>query len=310
MSIFSSPSSIFFHFLPSSSIFFHLLPLSSFYPLPTTEPVQPENTEGDENRGESDCSDRTKKCFKGLLLCIVISLLWAISLHLLKLCYIQPKDLIHYNSLSRLTNFSDPSSSATLEGQLFDHVEKLDTVGLQPTIQTTSTTTTTRPNYRKSFKNRLANQQNKTVKPKKHDYMTAKLKFNAPFFMSWYCSMFNVLFLPLFAFFRMSCFNRQSENITIKKIFVESIHHFIDRGFTTIQFFTRCILFCSLWTLANYLLIYGIRKLDATVSMALFATSINFIYFLSWVILHNEFVGIRVSWGIEDDSHFNLQIPG
>lgn len=112
--------------------------------------------------------------------------------------------------------------------------------------------------------------------------------------MAWYCSMFNVLFLPLFAFFRMSCFNRQSENITIKKIFVESIHHFIDRGFTTIQFFTRCILFCSLWTLANYLLIYGIRKLDATVSMTLFATSVNFIYFLSWVVLHHQFVGIRV----------------
>lgn len=113
--------------------------------------------------------------------------------------------------------------------------------------------------------------------------------------MAWYCSMFNVLFLPLFAFFRMSCFNRQNENITIKKIFVESIHHFIDRGFTTIQFFTRCILFCSLWTLANYLLIYGIRKLDATVSMSLFATSVNFIYFLSWVVLHHQFVGVRVS---------------
>lgn len=285
----------------------------------------------------------------------MISLLWAISLHLLKLCYIQPKDLIHYNSLSRLTNFSDPSSGASLEGQLFDHVEKLDTASLQPTVQTT-TTTTTRPNFNfrsKSFRNRLSknmsNQPNKTAKPRKPDYMTAKLKFNAPFFMSWYCSMFNVLFLPLFAFFRMSCFNRQSENITIKKIFVESIHHFIgedslivsycisnvgsiliefqnylnfklndlfflnfahhtDRGFTTIQFFTRCILFCSLWTLANYLLIYGIRKLDATVSMALFATSINFIYFLSWVILHNEFVGIRVSWRIFSCEPLDLEI--
>ena len=166
----------------------------------------------------------------------MISLLWAISLHLLKLCYIQPKDLIHYNkldnSLSRLTNFSDPLGSASLEGQLFDHVEKLDTADLQTTARTKTTTTTARPtfNFRsKNFRNRLANQPNKTVKPKKYDYMTAKLKFNAPFFMSWYCSMFNVLFLPLFAFFRMSCFNRQNENITIKKIFVESIHHFIGK---------------------------------------------------------------------------------
>lgn len=265
-----------------------------------TEPIQPETTDGDENRGESDCSDKTKKFFKGLLLCIIISLLWATSLHLLKLCYVgQPNDLILYTSLSKLANYSDHSVGTSLDGQLFDHVVKLDTDKLHSTTVKPESTTP-RPNFNRAggFKNRLLNNNqpsNKTTKQtKKHDF-TTKLKFNAPLFMSWYCSMFNVLFLPLFAFFRMSCFNKQSENVTVKKILVESIHHFIDRGFTTIQFFTRCILFCSLWTLANYLLIYGIRKLDATVSMSLFASSVNFTYFLSWVILHNQFVGIRVS---------------
>ena len=86
--------------------------------------------------------------------------------------------------------------------------------------------------------------------------------------MAWYCSLFNILFLPLYAIFRMSCI-KQNESITVKKIFLESVHHFIDRDFTTIQFFSRCIFFCSLWTLANYLLVYGVRKLDPTVSMAL-----------------------------------------
>lgn len=76
----------------------------------------------------------------------------------------------------------------------------------------------------------------------------------------------------------------------------ESIHHFIDRGFTTVQFFSRCGLFCALWTLANYLLVYTIRKLETTVAMALFACSVSLVYLLSWVFLHQQFVGIRVSF--------------
>lgn len=44
------------------------------------------------------------------------------------------------------------------------------------------------------------------------------ITFNAPFFIAWYCSMFNILFLPLFTFFKMFCFN--SDKVTTKKIFL------------------------------------------------------------------------------------------
>lgn len=41
--------------------------------------------------------------------------------------------------------------------------------------------------------------------------------------------------------------------------------------------------------------IYSLRILLATDVMALFATNVTCVYLLSWVILHEQFVGVRVS---------------
>lgn len=41
--------------------------------------------------------------------------------------------------------------------------------------------------------------------------------------------------------------------------------------------------------------IYSLRILLATDVMALFATNVSCVYLLSWVILHEQFVGVRVS---------------
>ncbi|RWS01993.1 putative thiamine transporter SLC35F3-like protein [Dinothrombium tinctorium] len=68
----------------------------------------------------------------------------------------------------------------------------------------------------------------------------------------------------------------------------------MEKGFTALQFFTRCGSFCVLWVFANYLLIHTLRKLDTTVVLTLFACTISFVYLLSWVVLHQQFVGIRI----------------
>lgn len=39
---------------------------------------------------------------------------------------------------------------------------------------------------------------------------------------------------------------------------------------------------------------YALSVLDATDVMSLFATNVSFVYLLSWVILHDQFVGLRV----------------
>jgi hypothetical protein len=63
----------------------------------------------------------------------------------------------------------------------------------------------------------------------------------------------------------------------------------------TARFLTRCSLFCLLWVATNYMYIHSLRILLATDVMALFATNVSCVYLLSWVILHEQFVGVRVS---------------
>lgn len=57
----------------------------------------------------------------------------------------------------------------------------------------------------------------------------------------------------------------------------------------------RCCLFSMLWILTNYLYIYSLKILGCTEVMSLFATNVCFIYLLSWVVLHEQFVGLRVN---------------
>ena len=56
---------------------------------------------------------------------------------------------------------------------------------------------------------------------------------------------------------------------------------------------SRSFLFCLMSVLTNYLYIASLKYLDCTVVTAIFATNASFVYLLSWVILHQQFVGIR-----------------
>ena len=63
---------------------------------------------------------------------------------------------------------------------------------------------------------------------------------------------------------------------------------------STGTFISRCVLFCFLWVGTNWMYMHALSILDATDVMALFATNVSFVYLLSWVILHDQFVGLRV----------------
>ena len=57
----------------------------------------------------------------------------------------------------------------------------------------------------------------------------------------------------------------------------------------------RCFLFALLWALTTYLYALSLKILGATEVTALLATSVSFVYLMAWVVLHEEFVGTRVS---------------
>lgn len=122
----------------------------------------------------------------------------------------------------------------------------------------------------------------------------ADSEFNAPFFATWFCTNFVLLFFPIFLIGRLMTNNC---NESPGEIFGNVVRGFRDRGFTIGRFFNRCILFCILWLITTYLYILSLRPLLATDAMSLFATNVASAYLLSWVILHEQFVGIRVSNG-------------
>jgi solute carrier family 35 protein F3/4 len=78
------------------------------------------------------------------------------------------------------------------------------------------------------------------------------------------------------------------------EIVTESLRGFRDKGLSGGRFLSRCSLFCGLWVATNYMYIHSLRILLATDVMTLFATNVACVYLLSWVILHEQFVGVRV----------------
>ncbi|XP_055598311.1 putative thiamine transporter SLC35F3 isoform X2 [Uranotaenia lowii] len=114
--------------------------------------------------------------------------------------------------------------------------------------------------------------------------------FNAPFFASWFCTNFAILFFPIYILGR----------VAIKKcdgtgeVLGEILRGFRDRGFTIGRFLNRCLTFCILWLLTTYLYALSLKALLATDVMALFATNVACVYLLAWVILQEQFVGVRI----------------
>ncbi|KAL1123518.1 hypothetical protein AAG570_002595 [Ranatra chinensis] len=116
------------------------------------------------------------------------------------------------------------------------------------------------------------------------------ISYNAPFFTTWFCTNWSVLFFPLY--FICQLVTRKCKSPS--EIVTDSLRNFREKGFTTGRFMTRCCLFCLLWVGTNYMYVHSLRILLATDVMALFATNVSCVYLLSWVILHEQFVGVRI----------------
>ncbi|XP_012534555.1 putative thiamine transporter SLC35F3 isoform X3 [Monomorium pharaonis] len=116
------------------------------------------------------------------------------------------------------------------------------------------------------------------------------LPYDAPFFTTWFCTNWKVLYFPVYFIYWAA----RTRCATPSEVIAESLRGFRDKGFTGGRFLIRCSLFCGLWVITNYLYILSLRILLATDVMALFATNVSCVYLLSWVILHEQFVGVRI----------------
>ncbi|XP_060708488.1 solute carrier family 35 member F3 isoform X2 [Hemiscyllium ocellatum] len=115
--------------------------------------------------------------------------------------------------------------------------------------------------------------------------------FDAPFAVTWFATIWNILFFPLYY---VGHFWSSEEKQSPRQRFRECWRFFGDDGLTIKLFFSRMAPFCVLWTLTNYLYLLALKKISATDTSALFCCNKAFVFLLSWIVLRDKFMGVRV----------------
>lgn len=211
---------------------------------------------------ESCCSDSAKKMYFGVCVTILITASWVGATHCIKFLYIRQNISQHAPNTE-----TAPSVISANDNFFFGSFEN-DTNDFFEPVHITNERTT------------------KNVRIE-----TIVQAFNAPFFTAWFCTNFALLFFPIYLFGRLTISNCSESP---GEILGNILRGFRDRGFTATRFLHRCLMFSILWLMTSYLYILSLRALLATDVISLFATNVACAYLLSWVILHEQFVGIRV----------------
>ncbi|XP_062863521.1 solute carrier family 35 member F4 [Trichomycterus rosablanca] len=115
--------------------------------------------------------------------------------------------------------------------------------------------------------------------------------FSCPFFISWFSTNWNIFFFPIYYSGHVA-FTREKQT-PIQK-FRECSRLFGEEGMTLKLFLKRTAPFSILWTLTNYLYVLALRKLTATDVSALFCCHKAFVFLLSWIVLKDRFMGVRI----------------
>ncbi|TSQ46666.1 Solute carrier family 35 member F4 [Bagarius yarrelli] len=115
--------------------------------------------------------------------------------------------------------------------------------------------------------------------------------FSCPFFISWFSTNWNILFFPLYYSGHVAI--TREKQTPIQK-FRECSRLFGEEGMTLRLFLKRTAPFSILWTLTNYLYVLALRKLTATDVSALYCCHKAFVFLLSWIVLKDRFMGVRI----------------
>ncbi|XP_072503613.1 solute carrier family 35 member F3 isoform X3 [Notamacropus eugenii] len=116
-------------------------------------------------------------------------------------------------------------------------------------------------------------------------------KFDAPFTLTWFATNWNFLFFPLY-YAGHVC--KSTEKQSLKQRYRECCRFFGDNGLTVKVFFTKAAPFGVLWTLTNYLYLHAIKKISTTDVSVLFCCNKAFVFLLSWIVLRDRFMGVRI----------------
>uniref|UniRef100_A0A4W4HR84 Solute carrier family 35 member F3b n=1 Tax=Electrophorus electricus TaxID=8005 RepID=A0A4W4HR84_ELEEL len=116
-------------------------------------------------------------------------------------------------------------------------------------------------------------------------------QFDAPFTITWFATTWNCLFFPLYYIGHLC---KGPERQTPKQRFRECCRFFGEDGLTAKVFLTKVAPFGLLWTMTNYLYLQALHKINTTDVSALFCCNKAFVFLLSWIVLRDRFMGVRV----------------
>ncbi|XP_078058937.1 solute carrier family 35 member F3 [Mustelus asterias] len=117
-------------------------------------------------------------------------------------------------------------------------------------------------------------------------------EFESPFFMAWHSASWNLLLFPGYCSGRLLSL---SERGTPPSRPFSGCGRCLSEGVSLVRrLLKQTAPFSILWTLTNYLYLMALRNISATDASALFCCNKAFVFLLSWIVLKDRFMGVRI----------------
>ncbi|XP_057215034.1 putative thiamine transporter SLC35F3a [Triplophysa rosa] len=116
-------------------------------------------------------------------------------------------------------------------------------------------------------------------------------RLNVPFTLTWFSTSWNCVVFPIYYLGHLCC---SKDRQTPRQRFRECCQFLGDDALSLRMLLSRVAPFGVLWTLTSYLYLQGLRRIPATDASALFCCSRAFVFLISWIVLRDRFMGVRI----------------
>ncbi|XP_036361841.1 solute carrier family 35 member F4 isoform X2 [Octopus sinensis] len=114
--------------------------------------------------------------------------------------------------------------------------------------------------------------------------------FTAPLIVVYFHTSWLVVFYPVYI---TVVFIVARGSIQLKQLYSENFKIYKEET-KLVRFSVRTCAFCFIWAISNYSYIRALQLLDSVDVIALYSTNQSFVYMLSWIILFEKFIAIRI----------------
>ncbi|KAL0993920.1 hypothetical protein UPYG_G00115570 [Umbra pygmaea] len=116
-------------------------------------------------------------------------------------------------------------------------------------------------------------------------------QLHAPFFTTWFCSVWNLLLFPLYYLGHVL---GSGERQWPTARFRQCSGFLVEENVTVRVLLKAATPFSVLWSLSGYLYLVALRRISAGDASAILCCSHAFMFLLSWIGLNNRFMGVRI----------------